>query len=150
MANLSRLNEIVAPAVEAAGYEFVGLEYKLAGKHSVLCVYIDNEAGINVDDCASCSRQISAIMDVEDPITSEYSLEVSSPGVERPLFTSAHFQQFKGENVKIKLHSGVNGKRNFHGKINAVNNNSIQIEVDGEIINFDIGQLHRANIIPNW
>ncbi len=150
MANITRLNQIIQPAVAASGYEFVGVEYKSAGKHSILCVYIDHKKGINVDDCAKSSHQISAILDVEDPIAGEYTLQVSSPGVERPLFTSDQFQQFIGQMVQIKLHSSVSGRRNIKGEIKAVEGNDIHIESDGELIIFDIGQLHRANIIPNW
>ncbi|HEY7865082.1 MAG TPA: ribosome maturation factor RimP, partial [Psychromonas sp.] len=98
MASLEeRITEMLAPSVEDLGYELVGIEYIRAGKHSTLRVYIDQEQGILVDDCAAVSRQVSAIMDVEDPITNEYTLEVSSPGMNRPLFKAEHYQIFAGE-----------------------------------------------------
>jgi len=150
MANVTRLNEIIQPAVAASGFDFVGVEYKAAGKHSILCVYIDHENGIGVDDCAQCSRQISAVLDVEDPIQGEYSLQVSSPGLDRPLFTAEQFAQFIGQKAKIKLHSSVAGKRNIQGEIQQVTENNITVLVDNETLSFDIGQVHRANIIPNW
>ncbi|PIP80954.1 MAG: ribosome maturation factor RimP [Gammaproteobacteria bacterium CG22_combo_CG10-13_8_21_14_all_40_8] len=150
MSNISRLNEIIQPAVAASGYEFVGIEYKPAGKHSILCVYIDHENGISVDDCAICSHQISALLDVEDPIAGEYNLQVSSPGLDRPLFNAAQFQQYLGEEVKVKLHSAVKGQRNLKGKISQVVEDEISIKTESEVLTFNIHQLNRANIIPNW
>ncbi len=150
MATQQQLSEIIAPAVEAVGFEFVGLEYKPAGKHSLLRIFIDSENGINVDDCAEVSQQVSAVMDVEDPINNEYRLEVSSPGADRPLFTLEHFIQFQGENVALKLKSAVNGRRKFKGKIVLVEENKINIEVDGDNFNFEVHQIEQANLVPNW
>jgi ribosome maturation factor RimP len=94
-----QLNKLIQPVVEALGFDFWGLEYISQGKNSVLRVFIDKEEGISVDDCAVVSRQVSGIMDVEDPITSEYNLEVSSPGLDCPIFT---LEQFKGQLVGIE------------------------------------------------
>ena len=94
-----RLSEMLNPAVEALGFELLGVEFVRAGKHSILRVYIDHENGINVDDCADVSHQVSAVLDVEDPINTEYNLEVSSPGMDRPLFKAAHYAQVVGETV---------------------------------------------------
>ncbi|NAW67473.1 ribosome maturation factor RimP, partial [Photobacterium halotolerans] len=91
-----QLTELLEAPVTALGYELVGLEFIRAGEHSTLRVFIDHENGITVDDCADVSRQISAVMDVEDPITVAYNLEVSSPGLDRPLFRAAHYEQFIG------------------------------------------------------
>ena len=85
-----KLYEIITPVVEGLEYELVGIEYLPQGKHSLLRVYIDQEAGIALEDCSKVSHQISAVMDVEDPISSNYNLEVSSPGLERPLFVEEH------------------------------------------------------------
>jgi len=150
MAKIDQLNEIVAPAVEAVGFEFVGLEYIAAGKHSILRIFIDHENGINVDNCAEVSHQVSAVMDVEDPISSEYRLEVSSPGAERPLFTAKQFAQFMGDAVQVKLHRPLNGRRNFKGKISSVSDELVSIEVDGEVFEFSITMLEKANLIPVW
>jgi ribosome maturation factor RimP len=150
MATQQHLSEIIAPAVEAVGFEFVGLEYKPAGKHSLLRVFIDSDNGINVDDCAEVSQQVSAVMDVEDPINNEYRLEVSSPGADRPLFTLDHFIQFQGKNVTLKLKSAINGRRKFKGKIVLVEENKINIEVDGDNFNFEVHQIEQANLVPNW
>jgi ribosome maturation factor RimP len=88
------LREMIAPAIEAMDLALWGLEYSAQGRHSVLRIYIDNVNGVSVDDCASVSRQVSAIMDVEDPISQEYTLEVSSPGMDRPLFTLEQFRKY--------------------------------------------------------
>ena len=100
---LEQLQDILTPVIEALGYECWGIEYISQGRHSVLRVYIDHENGILIEDCETVSRQLSAVMDVEDPISSEYTLEVSSPGMDRPLFTLEQFAAFVGEQVKIRL-----------------------------------------------
>jgi len=110
---LEELQALLAPVVVALGYECWGIEFSAQGRHSMLRVYIDKEGGVLVDDCAIVSRQISGVLDVEDPIAVEYTLEVSSPGMERPLFTIEQFAKYAGEQVKIKLRSPFEGRRNF-------------------------------------
>jgi ribosome maturation factor RimP len=145
-----QLSQIIAPAVEAVGFEFVGIEFKPAGKHSMLRVYIDSENGINVDDCVEVSQQVSAVMDVEDPISNEYRLEVSSPGAERPLFTLQHFIKFQGEEVSLKLKSSANGRKKFKGKMSVIDETKVNLNVDGENYCFEVHQIEQANIVPNW
>ena len=87
----NRITEMLEPAVEAAGYELVGIEFIRAGKHSILRLFIDHENGIDVDACVEVSHQVSAVLDVEDPISTLYTLEVSSPGMDRPLFKAHHY-----------------------------------------------------------
>ncbi|HFE37119.1 MAG TPA: ribosome maturation factor RimP, partial [Gammaproteobacteria bacterium] len=103
MGKQSHLQSLVEPVVGSMGYEFVGVEYLSQGKHSILRVYIDQPAGITVDDCSKVSNQLSAMLDVEDPIRGEYHLEVSSPGMDRPLFTGAHFSQFIGHCCVVRM-----------------------------------------------
>ncbi|MCF6231078.1 MAG: ribosome maturation factor RimP, partial [Gammaproteobacteria bacterium] len=110
-----KLYEIITPVVEALGYELVGIEYISQGKHSVLRLYIDSEKGIVVDDCAEISHQVSGVLDVEDPIRGVYHLEVSSPGLDRPLFNEEHYERFTGHQVKIQLTAPLNGRRKFQG-----------------------------------
>ena len=98
-----KLTDMLRPAVEETGKELLGVEFISAGNNSILRLFIDHENGINVDDCAEVSRQVGAILDVEDPISSEYNLEVSSPGLDRPLFELAHFQEVVGETINVKL-----------------------------------------------
>ena len=151
MASLEeRLTEMLTPSVEDLGYELVGIEYIRAGKHSTLRVYIDQEAGILVDDCAAVSRQVSAIMDVEDPITNEYTLEVSSPGLERPLFSAAQYQDFIGEEVKIQLRMPVQNRRRCKGVISSIEGEIICINVDGTEERFALSNIQKANIVPKF
>ncbi|MCL7571001.1 ribosome maturation factor RimP, partial [Pseudomonas aeruginosa] len=109
---LEQLQALLAPVVEALGYECWGVEFISQGRHSVLRVYIDRPEGILIDDCEAVSRQVSGILDVEDPISGEYTLEVSSPGMDRPLFTLEQFAKHAGEQVKIRLRSPYEGRRN--------------------------------------
>jgi len=141
---------MLSPAVAATGKELLGIEFISAGKHSVLRLYIDHENGINVDDCAEVSRQVSAILDVEDPISTEYNLEVSSPGLDRPLFTLAHFEAVVGEKVDVKLSMPLNGRRKFKGKLVAVENDILVVNVDGEDYELIIGNVDKANLVPSF
>ncbi len=99
----SKLRELLQPVVEALGCELWGLELQSGGKRKLLRIYIDKEDGIGVEDCERVSRQSSSILDVEDAINGEYVLEVSSPGMDRPLYELAHYEKFKGENITLKL-----------------------------------------------
>lgn len=145
-----RLTQMLAPAVEALEYELVGVEFIRAGKHSTLRVYIDHEDGISVDDCARVSHQVSAVLDVEDPINTEYNLEVSSPGLDRPLFTAAQYAQFAGESAQVTLNVPVSGKRKFTGVIKQVADNVVSFEVGQETLDVDIATVKKANIVPNF
>lgn len=151
MASLEeRLTEMLAPSVEDLGYELVGIEYVRAGKHSTLRVYIDHEDGILVDDCATVSHQVSAIMDVEDPITNEYTLEVSSPGLERPLFTAQQYAAFVGEEVKVQLRMPIQNRRKWKGVITAVEGEIITLTVDGKEERLALSNIQKANIVPKF
>lgn len=145
-----RLTDMFTPSVEDLGYELVGIEYVRAGKHSTLRVYIDQEQGILVDDCAAVSRQISALMDVEDPITNEYTLEVSSPGLERPLFSAKQYEAFIGEGVKVQLSMPIQNRRRWKGVIDSVDGEIICINVDGTLERFALSNIQKANIVPKF
>ncbi len=147
---LEQLQDILTPVIEALGYECWGIEYTSQGRHSLLRVYIDQENGILIEDCETVSRQLSAVMDVEDPISSEYTLEVSSPGMDRPLFTLAQFSAFVGEQVKIRLRSPVEERRNFQGLIRSVEDQDVVIQVDEYEYLLPIDLIEKANILPNF
>ncbi len=144
-----QLVEMLAPTVSALGYELLGIEYIAQGKHSVLRVFIDSEKGINLEDCQLVSGQVSGILDVEDPIAGEYSLEVSSPGTERPLFTIEHYKQFTGQPVFVRFYGMVEKRRKLKGHIVAVEGNNITIsELDTELeFVIDIDDIDKANLI---
>ena len=122
---------VVRPVVTGLGYEFVGAEFGQGDNGQTLRVYIDAEAGVDVDDCAKVSRQLDAVLDVDDVIPGAYSLEVSSPGVDRPLFEEAHFAAQVGEEVRVRLLGGIDGRRNYKGRLLAAGDGTATVEVDG-------------------
>lgn len=148
--SVQKLNEIIQPLVEDLGYEFIGLEYNSNPKHSVLRVYIDKEEGVDVEDCATVSREAAAILDVKDPIRSHYNLEVSSPGLERPLFTPAHYREFNGYEVKITLYGPQDGRRKFQGAIGAVSEDGVTIEQDGSDVTLSLDNIAKARLVPDY
>lgn len=151
MATLNeRLTEMLEPAVAAAGFELVGVEFVRAGKHSTLRIYIDHENGISVDDCAEVSHQVSAVLDVEDPISTEYNLEVSSPGTDRPLFKVEHYAQFLGESVTVQLQAPVDNRRKFTGVILSTDGQNIEFRVDGESVVLPVSTIKKANLVPRF
>jgi ribosome maturation factor RimP len=141
---------MLTPPVEALGFEMVGIEFVRAGKHSILRVFIDHEKGIDVDDCADVSHQVSAVLDVEDPINTEYNLEVSSPGMDRPLFTEAHYERFVGEIISIRLSVPMDNRRNFKGTLLNCENGQISVEVDGETFLIAIANIDKGNLVPTF
>ncbi|MEO4046167.1 ribosome maturation factor RimP [Pseudomonas sp. CAU 1711] len=147
---LEQLQAMLAPVVESLGYQCWGIEYISQGRHSLLRVYIDHENGILVEDCEAVSRQVSAVLDVEDPISSEYTLEVSSPGMDRPLFTLEQFARHAGEQVKIKLRSPFEGRRNFQGLLRGVEEQDVVVLVDDHEFLLPIDLIDKANIIPRF
>ena len=149
MAHRADLDHLLAPAVLATGSELLGCDFLSQGKHSILRVYIDRPNGVNIDDCEAASRQISALLDVEDPIKSEYTLEVSSPGLDRPLFTLAHYHQAKGSAVKISLRSPIERQRNFTGTISDVRETEIVLQNEGEELCLPFTEISKANLIVN-
>lgn len=151
MTGLERqLTEMLESAVVASGYELVGLEFIRAGEHSTLRIYIDHENGITVEDCAEVSHQVSAVLDVEDPISVAYSLEVSSPGLDRPLFKPAHYEQFIGQEVNVVLKMAVANRRKWKGEIHSVDGEAITLTVDGQQEEFALSNISKANLIPKF
>ncbi|MBU2710585.1 ribosome maturation factor RimP [Zooshikella harenae] len=144
------LEQLIVPTIEALGFVVWGIELFSQGKHSKLQVFIDSPKGINLDDCEKVSRQISSILDVEDPISGEYTLEVSSPGMDRPLFTLAHYEAFKGHKVQLKLRSPYEGRRKFKGVITGVENDEVVVQVEDHEYLFAIDLIEKANIIPQF
>lgn len=143
------LRDHLAPVIDAMGYEFVGCELQRAGRHTVLRVYIDSAKGITVDDCSRVSRQVSAMLDVEDPIQGNYSLEISSPGIDRPLFELAHFQKQLGQRVKVRMQVPVNGQRNFVGIVQKIEGNNIYLLVDGEERVLPFFDIEKAKVVAD-
>lgn len=150
MAKVDELKVMLDPVITGMGFLFWGVDYSARGKHSLLRVYIDHEDGITVDQCAEVSRQISAVMDVEDPIAHNYTLEVSSPGMDRPLFTLEQFAAYVGEWVDVRLRAPFEGRRKFKGVLTAIEDQDICVTVDGSDYLLPVESIERANIIPNF
>ena len=125
------LVELIEPVIQALGCEMLGIEHLTRGHESLLRIYIDNDTGINLDDCERVSHQVTGLLDVHDPIKGAYILEVSSPGFDRPLFTLEHFRRFIGHAVRVQLHEKTAGHRKLAGMIKAVHNDSIEVNVEG-------------------
>lgn len=143
-----QLTELLAPTVEACGFELLGLELVRAGRHSTLRLYIEHPEGITVEHCAQVSREVSAILDVEDPIQTEYVLEVSSPGLDRPLFTPAHFAAVVGQKIDVKLAIPQDGRRKFKGELTAIEDDMLVVEVDGKPYRLLMDNVDKANVVP--
>ena len=138
---------MLEPSVEALGYELLHIEFAGSGG-SILRLYIDAPGGIEVDDCESVSRQVSLILDVEDPLTHAYTLEVSSPGLDRPLVKPEHFRRFQSERVRIVMHTHVLGRRRFTGKVVEVGEDQIVLEADGESYELPYADMDSARVDP--
>jgi len=157
-----RLITIVEPAVQASGYELVDLRFLLEQQGWVLRVMVDLPLGeehgaddrVDLRDCENLSRELSAVLDVEDPIPQAYSLEVSSPGIERPLRTAAHFQHFTGSDAKIQLavplHTPTGERRNFRGILGGVANDKVKITCDGTPFELPLADIDHAKLVPDW
>ncbi|EPC00098.1 ribosome maturation protein RimP [Litchfieldella anticariensis FP35 = DSM 16096] len=144
------LYALIEPVVTSMGFELWGIDYLSQGKHSRLVVFIDSPEGVSVEDCASISRQVSAVLDVEDPIAGEYRLEVSSPGMDRPLFTLDHFARFKGHVVALKLRAPFDGRRKFQGLLAGIEGDEVLLQLDGEEYCFPIDTIDQARVVPQF
>jgi ribosome maturation factor RimP len=144
-----QLIQLLEPVVSDLGYELWELEYGARPGGGLLRVYIDSPNGISVEDCERVSRAISEKLDATDPISSEYTLEVSSPGLDRVLKTQQHFERFAGERVKLEMSQTINGRKRFAGRLTQVNDGTITLEVDGTAVQLSIAGIHKARIAPD-
>ena len=147
--SVTNLWELIEPVVIGMGYELIEIEFDAHPKNKVLRLYIDKKDGIVIEDCSEVSRQVSALIDVEDPIDGFFNLEVSSPGLDRPLRKVEDYERFKGEMVKIKTSMPQNGQRNFKGRIKAVEKDSIVIECEDKEVGLLLSAIEKARLIPN-
>ena len=163
---------MIQPVVEGLGFECWGIEYISQGKHSTLRIFIESlnpqtnagdnqdenaeltektsESGVALKDCELVSRQVSGVLDVEDPINGDYTLEVSSPGMDRPLYKLAHYERFKGSQVALKLRMPYEGRRKYTGLLNGVEGNDIVLQVEQEEFLFPLEGIEKANVIPQF
>ncbi|MEM8548114.1 MAG: ribosome maturation factor RimP [Pseudomonadota bacterium] len=144
------LEALLAPAVAQAGYELIDLEYQSAGGHEVLRLFIDGPDGITLDDCAAVSDVVSGVLDVEDPIPGEYNLEVSSPGLDRPLRRVAHYERFAGALVKVKMRRGYVGRKRLKGRLEGIEERVVTITAEGERIQLPLEDIETARLVPEF
>ncbi len=142
----NKIEDLIRPTIESMGYELWGCEYLAQGKHSLLRIYIDKDSGIGIEDCENVSHQISAVLDVEDPITGNYSLEVSSPGIPRPLFYKSQYERYQDQDVSIKLFKPIAGQRKFMGRIIAVDENNVVLDLGDKQQDFLFSNIVKANL----
>lgn len=140
------LVELLDPVVQGMGYELVGVEFD--GHQRTLRVYIDRPEGITLDDCSAVSYQLSGVLDVEDPIPGRYQLEVSSPGMDRPLFTRAHFERFAGEVVRLQLNRPLDGRRRFKARLQGVEGDEILLQDEDKLIRIPYESIEKARLVP--
>jgi ribosome maturation factor RimP len=143
-----QIEQLLQPTVEAMGFDLWGVEYMSQGRHSVLRVYIDAEQGINVDDCAAVSHQAGSVLDVEEPISGEYTLEVSSPGMDRLLFKLEQYPQYANEVIELRLRSPFEGRRKFKGILKGIEGEDIVVQVDDHEYLLPHSAVDKARIEP--
>jgi ribosome maturation factor RimP len=136
------------PVVSAMGYELVGVEFEGRGRHGVLRVYIDKPNGITLADCERVSHQVSGWLDVEDPIPSHYNLEVSSPGLDRPLFKPEDYQRFVGSRVRLRVDPPLLGRRKLSGTLLGLHGDQVEIDADGDELSVPLAQVTQARLVP--
>ena len=142
---------LLAPTVASLQLELLGVEFVASGSHALLRLYIDVEGRpVTIDDCELVSREVSGVLDVHDPITSRYELEVSSPGIDRPLFTPEQFARHLGEEAKLSLQIPVEGRRRIQGRIGRVEGESIVLRVGEAEVAIAHPNIEKARLVPDW
>jgi ribosome maturation factor RimP len=145
-----RLEQLLTPVIESLGYELVLLEYQ-AGTHSaMLRLYIDAESGIRIEDCERVSREVAGVLDVEDPIRTAYQLEVSSPGLDRPLVRPAHYARFVGEQIKLQLSIPRGARKRFKGVIVSVSQQAVVVDTSEGRLEFEFSEIEQARLVPDY
>lgn len=143
------LQKLIEPTIERLGYELTDLEVRLSGQGGLLRLTIDKPDGIDLDDCEKVSHAVSALLDVEDPVPGNYSLEVSSPGLDRKLTKVEHFQRFEGETLKVTMRFPIEGRRRFRGTLVSSDDENIVVEVDGESHSLPLTMIDTARLVPD-
>jgi ribosome maturation factor RimP len=143
-----RLIALIEPVLAQLGYELVELEYAAGRTSAVVRIFIDQPAGISVDDCERVSRDVAALLDVDDPIPTAYTLEVSSPGFDRVLRTPAHFERFVGERIFVELQTPRAGRKRYTGILKTVSGAGIGMEVDKQTVDVPFGEIAKARLAP--
>lgn len=143
-----QLTDMLETTIEALGFDLWGVEYLSQGRHSLVRIYIDAQKGISVDDCAAVSAQVGSVFDVEDPISGEYTLEVSSPGMDRLLFRLDQYAGYIGESVELRLRSAFEGRRKFKGILKGIEGDDVVIQVDDHEYLLPYSAIEKARVQP--
>lgn len=152
----NQIANLLAPTVQALGLDLLGAEYLPAPGGATLRLYIDVQEAerearhVDINDCEAVSREVSAQLDVEDPISGNYTLEVSSPGVDRPLFSLAHYARFLGESAKVLLKLPQAGRRRLQGAITRIEGEHVVFTVDGAELVVAFDNIDKARLVPDW
>jgi ribosome maturation factor RimP len=142
------LMRLLEPPIEALGFELIDIEFAQSGRGGTLRLFIDKDSNVTVDDCAAVSHAVSEVLEVEDPIKGHYTLEVSSPGHDRILRKRAHFERFVGERIFAELKLPIDGRRRFVGKLKSIEDDSIVMEVDGQVYDLPLERIQKARLRP--
>jgi len=145
-----KLGNLTTDTIEAMGCELVGIECQRAGRYLTVRLFIDKEGGVTVEDCADVSRQVSAVLDVEDPIADKYNLEVSSPGLDRPLFTLAQYTRYVGQEIVVHLRIPVADRRKWQGELAKIENDMITLILDKQEQVLAFGNIQKANVVAKF
>ena len=147
----SRLRQLLQPVVEALGCEHWGVDLQTGAKTKLLRIYIDKDNDlVGIEDCERVSRQASSILDVEDAINGEYILEVSSPGMDRPLYEIGQYEKYVGEDISLRLRFPYEGRRNFKGRLTGVDGDEIILVVTDHEYLFPVEGIEKANVVPRF
>ena len=145
-----RLIDLLGPTIGGLGYELLGIERRRANETLLLRLYIDSENGIALEDCETVSHHVSGVLEVEQAVRGQYTLEVSSPGLDRPLFTLEQHRKFIGADVQVRLRSLVDGRRKITGRLVDVLNEAIVVELDGQNYELPFHLIERSRLVPVW
>ena len=145
-----KLLQLVEPLLANLGYELVELEMAAGGGSGMLRLFIDRSGGVGIEDCERVSREVSALLDVHDPVPTAYRLEVSTPGLDRVLRTSAHYARFVGARIAVELAAPREGRRRYTGRLEQAGGAGIEMEVDGTRVPLNYAEIFRARLVPEW
>ncbi len=143
------LLDLLEPGISKMGYELLGIEQFAQGRGSLVRIYIDNERGINLDDCQRVSDHVSGILDVKDPIRGAYTLEVSSPGLDRPFFTLKQMQEYIGESIQLNLHSKIAGRRKIKGILTGIDEENVMVKMDETDYQVSADNIDKAKLVTD-
>lgn len=148
--DIEKIESVVEPVVQSKGYEFVACEWLFEEGRRILRVFIDKSEGVNIDDCSEISYLLSPLLDVEDLIPGNYSLEISSPGLDRPLKKLADFEKFAGNKIRLRTKNPVNERGNFKGILKGVEGEEVLVKVDHQIFRIAHSNIHKARLEVDW